>query len=96
MNLDKVKYEPKENSDTVSVCLPNVEFSQSTISSWFKSEDEDEESAVQYNAQPLIKRVQNKIRTRYNTPENRKKAEDKAKETISDFLKQCGKVAVFV
>jgi len=95
MDLDKVRYEPLENSDTVLVCLPDVEFSQSTLFSWFKSDDEDEESAVQYNAKPLILRVENKIRTRYNTPENRTKAEAKAKETIADFLKQCGKVAVF-
>ena len=95
MDLDKVKYVPLENSDTVLVCLPDVEFSQSTLSSWFKSDDEDEESAVQYNAKPLIQRVEIKIRTRYNTPENRTKAEAKAKETIADFLKQCGKVAVF-
>ena len=95
MDLDKVRYEPLENSDTVLVCLPDVEFSQSTLSSWFKSDDEDEESAVQYNAKPLILRVENKIRTRYNTPENRTKTEAKAKETIADFLKQCGKVAVF-
>jgi len=95
MDLDKVRYEPLENSDTVLVCPPDVEFSQSTLFSWFKSDDEDEESAVQYNAKPLIQRVENKIRTRYNTPENRTKAEAKAKETIADFLKQCGKVAVF-
>jgi hypothetical protein len=95
MDLDKIKYVPLENSDTVLVCLPDVEFSQSTLSSWFKSDDEDEESAVQYNAKPLIQRVESKIRTRYNTPENRIKAEAKAKETIADFLKQCGKVAVF-
>ena len=95
MDLDKVRYEPSENSDTVFVCLPDVEFSQSTLSSWFKSDDEDEERAVQYNAKPLIQRVENKIRTRYNTPENRTKAEAKAKETITDFLKQCGKTAVF-
>lgn len=95
LDLDKVKYEPLENSDTVFVSLPDIEFSQSTLSSWFKSDDEDEESAVQYNAKPLIQRVENKIRTRYNTPENHAKAEAKAKETIADFLKQCGKVAVF-
>lgn len=95
MNLDKVRYEPKENSDTVLVCLPDVEFTQSTLSSWFKSDDEDEESAVQYDAKPLIQKVERKIKTRYNTPENRAKAEEKAKKTIADFLKQCGKVAVF-
>ena len=95
MDMDKVQYYPKENSDTVQVCLPEVEFSQSTLNAWFKSDSESEESAVQYEAKPLIQRVEHKIKNRYNTPENRKKAEDKAKETISDFLKQCGKVAVF-
>ena len=96
LDLDKVQYHIVENSDTVQVCLPDVEFTQSTLNSWFKSDSESEESAVQYDAKPLIQRVERKITNRYNTPENRKKAEDKAKETISDFLKQCGKVAVFV
>ena len=95
MDMDKVRYEPVEGTDTVRVCLPDVEFTQSTISSWFKSDDEDEESAVQYDAKPLIQRVENRIKSRYNTPENHRKAEEKAKETIADFLTQCGKVAVF-
>ena len=95
MDMDKVQYHPVEGTDTVRVCLPDVEFTQTTLSSWFKSDDEDEESAVQYDAKPLIQRVENRIRSRYNTPENRHKAEEKAKETIADFLKQCGKVAVF-
>ena len=95
MNLDKVQYHIMENSDTVQVCLPDVEFSQSTLNAWFKSDSESEENAVQFDAKPLIQKVEHKIKNRYNTPENRKKAEDKAKETISDFLKQCGKVAVF-
>ena len=95
MDMDKVKYQPKENSDTVFVCLPSVDFTQSTLNAWFKSDSESEESAVQYDAKTLIKRVERKIEARYNTPQNRKKAEEKAKQTISDFLKQCGKVAVF-
>ena len=95
MDLDKVQYHPIEGTDSVQVCLPEVEFTQSTLSSWFKSDSEAEESAVQFDAKPLIQRVENKIKLRYNTPENRIKAEKKAKETITDFLKQCGKVAVF-
>ncbi len=95
MDLDKVQYHPIEGTDTVQVCLPDVEFTQSTLSSWFKSDSETEENAVQFDAKPLIQRVENKIKLRYNTPENRSKAEKKAKETITDFLKQCGKVAVF-
>lgn len=95
MDLDKVQYHPIEGTDSVQVCLPEVEFTQSTLSSWFKSDSEAEENAVQFDAKPLIKRVENKIKLRYNTPENRSKAEKKAKETITDFLAQCGKVAVF-
>lgn len=95
MDMDKVKYQSKENSDTVFVCLPPVDFTQSTLNAWFKSDSESEESAVQYDAKQLIQRVERKIEARYNTPQNRKKAEAKAKQTISDFLKQCGKVAVF-
>ena len=86
MNLDKIRYEVVGNSDTVMVYLPDVEFSQSTISSWFKSDNENEEGAVQYDAAPLIKRVERRIEARYNTPENRRKAEEKAKSSLSEFL----------
>lgn len=96
MDLDKVQYQPIDGTDTVKVCLPDVDFSQSTLSSWFKSDSEAEENAVEFDAKPLIEKVERKIENRYNTPENRCKAEAKAKETIADFLKQCGKVAVFV
>lgn len=95
MDMDKVQYQLIEGTDSVKVCLPEVEFSQSTLSSWFKSDSEAEENAVQFDAKPLIQRVEQKIENRYNTPENRCKAEEKAKSTIADFLKQCGKVAVF-
>ena len=95
MDLDKIRYEVVGNSDTVMVYLPDVEFSQSTLSSWFKSDNENEEGAVQYNASPLIKRVERRIEARYNTPENRRNAEEQAKSIIAGFLKQCGKTAVF-
>lgn len=95
MDLDKIQYQVVENSDTVRVILPPVEFSQSTLSSWFKSDNEGEESAVQYDAKPLIQRVERRIESRYNTPGNRKKAKEKAQATIATFLKQCGKTAVF-
>lgn len=95
MDLNEVRYEPIEGSDTVIVYLPDVVFSQSTLESWFKSDNENEESAVQFEAKPLILRVEQKIKNKYNTPENRAKAEAKAQETIANFLKQCGKVAVF-
>lgn len=96
MDLDKVQYTPIEGSDTVLVSLADIDFTQSTLSSWFKSDSEAEEYAVQFDAKPLIQRVERKIELRYNTPDNRCKAEEKAKETIAGFLKQCGKVAVFM
>lgn len=96
MDLNKVRYEPIANSDTVMVYLPDVEITQSTIGSWFLSDNEDEEGKVQFDASPLIKRTEQKIEKRYNTQENRDKAYDRAKETLSGFLKQCGKVAVFM
>lgn len=95
MDMNKVRYTPAENSDTVWVCLPDIEFTQSTQSSWFKSDSEAEENAVEYDAKPLIQRIERKIESRYNTPENRARAEKKARQTIEDFLKQCGKTAVF-
>lgn len=95
MDLDKIRYQMVGNSDTVMVFLPDVEFSQSTLSSWFKSDNENEEGAVQYNASSLIKRVERRIEARYNTPENRRRAEEQAKSIIAEFLKQCGKTAVF-
>ena len=95
MDLNEVRYEPVAGTDTVIVYLPDVVFSQSTLESWFKSDNENEESAVQFEAKPLILRVEQKIKNKYNTPENRAKAEAKAQETIANFLKQCGKVAVF-
>ncbi|MBO4503811.1 MAG: DUF4230 domain-containing protein [Bacteroidales bacterium] len=95
MDLDKIQYKVMEGSDTVLVFLPEVEFSQSTISSWFKSDNENEEGAVQYNAAPLIQRVERRIEARYNTPENRRKAEEKAKSSLSEFLRQYGKTAIF-
>lgn len=95
IDLNKVFYEISEMSDTVCVTLPEVEFSQSTLGSWFKSDNENEEAAVKYDAKPLIKEVETKIRNRYCTEENKKLAQEKAKTTISDFLKQCGKTVVF-
>ncbi|MBR4135353.1 MAG: DUF4230 domain-containing protein [Bacteroidales bacterium] len=97
IDLDKVTYveDPEEGSNKVFVTLPAIEFHQSTLSSWFSSDNENEEQAVSYDAKPLIKEVEQKVAKKYNTKENRKKAKDIAKETISAFLNQCGKEASF-
>jgi len=97
IDLDKVTYteDPEEGSNKVFVTLPAIEFHQSTLSSWFTSDNENEENAVDFDAKPLIKKVEQKIAKKYNTAENRRKSKEIAKESISAFLTQCGKEASF-
>ena len=97
LDLDKVTYteDPEEGSNKVFVTLPAIEFHQSTLSSWFTSDSENEEHAVSFDAKPLIKEVERKVAKKYNTAENRKKSKQIAKETITTFLAQCGREAVF-
>lgn len=95
MDMNSVKYEPIANTDTVIVSLPDVDFSQSTIGSWFKSDSESEERAVEYDSKPLIERVERKIESKYNTIDNRNKARQQAENVLSEFLQREGKIAVF-
>ena len=97
IDLDKIVYveDPEKGSNKVFVTLPAIEFHQSTLSSWFSSDNENEEHAVNFDAKPLIKEVEQKVAKKYNTKENRLKAKEIAKETISTFLAQCGKEATF-
>lgn len=97
IDLDKVSYveDTEAGSDKVFVTLPAIEFHQSTLNSWFTSDNENEENAVGFDAKPLIQEVERKVSKKYNTSENRKKAKEVAKETIASFLTQCGKEAVF-
>ncbi|MCR4964377.1 MAG: DUF4230 domain-containing protein [Bacteroidales bacterium] len=98
IDLDKVTYteDPVEGSNKVFVTLPAIEFHQSTLSSWFTSDNENEENAVDFDAKPLIKKVEQKIAKKYNTAENRRKSKEIAKESIRAFLTQCGKEATFI
>lgn len=95
VDMNKVEYEILPGSDTVIVLLPPVEFNQSTLGSWFKSDNENEEGAVKFNAEPLIKEVEQKIAKRYNTPDNVEKSRKRAEKVIAEFVGRCGKVAVF-
>ncbi|MBQ9640302.1 MAG: DUF4230 domain-containing protein [Bacteroidaceae bacterium] len=95
INLDDVQYQEDSVSGIVQVTLPQVRFVQSTLHTWFKSDDEDEEAAVEYDATPLIRRVEQKIKRRYDTPANRAKATQKAKDVLTDIFSQCGITLVF-
>ena len=95
IDLDQISYTADTLFDTVWAMLPPVRFEQSTLRQWFKSDDENEEAIVKYDASALISQVERKIHRRYNTPENRHKARLKAEAVLSDFYAQCGKVIVF-
>lgn len=95
INLDEVVYEEDSASNIVFVTLPPVQFVQSTIHSWFKSDNEDEEGAVKYDASPLIDRVEAKIRKKYDTAVARAQATEKAKNVLTDIFQSCGKELIF-
>ena len=95
IRLDDIKYEEDSTTNVIRVTLPPVQFQQSTLHSWFKSDNENEEGAVKYDATPLIRKVEAKIRKRYNTPEHRSKATQKAKDVLTDIFHQCGKEIIF-
>lgn len=95
IDLDQIVYESDTLSDTIWATLPSVQFEQSTLHPWFKSDDEDEEGIVNYDASALIHQVEQKIRRRYDTPYNRTKARQKAEAVLREFFGQCGKTVVF-
>ena len=95
INLDDIVYKEDSLSDTIIVTMPPVHFIQSTLHSWFKSDNENEEGAVKYDASPLIDKVEAKIRRKYDTAANRAKATQKAQDVLTDIFRQCDKELVF-
>ena len=94
MNLDSIRYEESNDSSKLVVILPEVKYTSSTTSSTFMSDNEDEEGKVGYNATPLINRVEQQIRKRYDTPANRAAAREQAENILTDIFAHCGKEIV--
>ena len=101
MNLDSIKY--KQPTDTTQqgsnnklvIILPDVEYVPSTTSATFMSDNENEEGKVGYDATPLINRVEQQIRKRYDTPANRAVAREQAEKILTDIFASCGKEVIF-
>lgn len=94
IDLDQVRYTP----DTLNVLLvemPNVEYTASTQDSPFLSDDEDfwEENLPSTNG--MKREVEAKIRRRFDTDTNRRKALRYAEAAISDLLWKMGYEARF-
>lgn len=95
MDMSKVKYETDSITNTLRITLPEPKFVQSTIYSWFKSDNENEEGAVGYDASPLIDKIEARIRHRYNTPQNRAAAIKNAQDILTSIFEPCGKQIIF-
>lgn len=92
LNLDSVEYVRKENSDTVVVKLPELRYTQSSQGGNFLCEVE----MANYDAAKAISIVEQKVRSKYDSPENRKKAMTNVHNVLSAFVNQCGLTPVFV
>jgi len=94
IDLSKVGYTPKENH-MMEVRMPELEYVASTQSSQFISDDEFYWKEALPSITPLKTKVEQQIRTQFDTPENRQKAILFAKEAITHILAQIGYQPIF-
>lgn len=95
LDFDKIEYLQDSLSDTVYVKMQSLDFVASTQSSSFMSDNETYWKKVLPNTNGLKKEVENKIKKRYDIPQYRKKAEEKAQRSVKELLSNFGLVAVF-
>ena len=94
LDLSKVEYTPKENR-IMEVRMPELAYTASTQASQFISDDETYWSEALPSTNELRRKVEQQIRTQFDTPENRQKARLYAQETIIHILSQLGYQAEF-
>lgn len=94
IDLDKVCYVP-DTLNVMIVEMPPVEYTASTQSSPFISDDEDYWIKELPNTNGLKAKVERQIRRRFDTDANRKKAEQYAEEALSELLGKLGYEARF-
>ncbi|MCD8235781.1 MAG: hypothetical protein LUD00_03825 [Prevotellaceae bacterium] len=94
IDLDKVRYIP-DTLNVMIVEMPPVEYTASTQSSPFLSDDEDYWIKELPNTNGLKAKVERQIRRRFDTDANRKKAERYAEEALSELLDKLGYEARF-
>lgn len=96
IDLDKVEYMASDSSRTVWVKLPPLRYVASTQSTSFVSDDENYWSAHIPNTNALKAKVEAQIKQRFDTPNNRRKAERYAEDAISEVLNKMGYQTEFV
>lgn len=95
IDLDKVEYIPEEDG-TILVRLPKIEYVASTQNTPFMSDDEEFWVEELPNTNKLKEKVERKIRKRFDTRENRERAQRYAEESISQILNQLGYKCEFI
>ena len=96
VNLDKVEYLANDSTKTVLVKLPTVEYVASTQSTSFLSDDGEYWAEHLPNTNAMKRKVEEQIKRRFDTPNNRRKAERYAEDAISEVLGKLGYEVEFV
>lgn len=94
INLKDIVYTP-DTLNIVFVRMPDVIYTASTQDSPFLSDDEAYWNKQLPNTNSLKRRVEKKIRQRFDTPANRQKAEQYACEAVAQLLRQMGYEPLF-
>ena len=90
IDLEQVEYLPDSTERLVRVRLPKVEYVASTQSSSFLSDDSNYWAEHLSSTNDMKRKVEQQIRRRFDTPENRQKAELYAEEAIRTVLEKMG------
>jgi hypothetical protein len=95
LDLSKVEYTPRENH-IMEVRMPELAYTASTQASQFISDNESYWSEALPSTNELRHKVEQQIRTQFDTPENRQKAILFAQEAITHILTQLGYQPEFI
>lgn len=95
IDLDKVEYIPDEEG-VILIRLPKIEYIATTQNTPFISDDEEYWIEELPSTNKLKEKVERKIRRRFETKENKEKAQRYAEESISLLLKQLGYKCEFI
>ena len=95
LDLSKVEYTPRENH-IMEVRMPELAYTASTQASQFISDNESYWSEALPSTNELRHKVEQQIRTQFDTPENRQKAILFTQEAITHILTQLGYQPEFI
>ena len=96
VELDKLEYEIDEASSTIFVKLPAVDYVATTQSSSFLSDDANYWAENLPNTNAMKRKVEEQIRRRFDTADNRRKAERYTEDAVSEVLMKLGYEVKFV